>query len=133
MPVEIGTYDQVKAILENGEYQIGSKKQHIFQSVEEIVVLKIKKSTSAKQKYTMNDLKELESKVVLIRDHSTKEQTEGVLTTENQSSIFSDKLASKDIEKFLNVSYKFISYPVYLCNLTKVHIFPDTSSCYPYC
>jgi len=107
MPVEIGTYDQVKAILEDGEYQIGSKGQNMFHCVEEIVTLKIKKSTNSK---TLNDLKELESKVVLIRDHSssdTKAQhdlTEGILTADHHPSIVTDKLASKDIEKFLNVS-----------------------------
>ena len=108
MPVEIGTYDQVKAILEDGEYFIGSKKQCIFHRVEDIVTLRIKKS-AAKQRYNLNDLKELESKVVLIRDHSsstTKAQhsiAEGVVSADHHSSIVSDKLASKDIEKFLNV------------------------------
>ncbi|XP_065899490.1 E3 ubiquitin-protein ligase rnf213-alpha-like isoform X3 [Dysidea avara] len=108
MPVEIGTYDQVKAILEDGEYFIGSKKQCIFHRVEDIVTLRIKKS-AAKQRYNLNDLKELESKVVLIRDHSsstTKAQhsiAEGVVSADHHSSIVSDKLASKDIEKFLNI------------------------------
>jgi len=111
MPVEIGTYDQVNAILEDGEYQIGSKKRCIFHCVEEIVTLRIKKSVSSKQRYTLNDLKELESKVVLIRDHSSSavkvkhDVTEEVVTTDQHPSIVNDKLASKDIEKFLNVSH----------------------------
>jgi len=105
MPVEISTYDQVSAILEDGEYQIGSKKQCLFHCVEEIVTLRIKKPANSKQRYTLNNLKELESKVVLIRDHSSSavehDVTEEVVTTDHHPS---DKLASKDIEKFLNVS-----------------------------
>ena len=114
MPVEISTYDQVKAILEDGEYQIGSKKQCIFHCVEEVVTLRIKKSSSTKQRYTLNDLKELESKVVLIRDHSSSaakvkhDVTEGMLTSDHHPSIINDKLASKDIEKFLNVSHTYL-------------------------
>jgi len=113
MPVEIGTYDQVKAILEDGEYQIGSKKQCLFHCVEEIVILRIKKSASSKQSYTLNDLKELESKVVLIRDHSSSaakvkhDVTEEVLAVDHRS-IVNDKLSSKDIEKFLNVSHTYL-------------------------
>ena len=115
MPIEIGTYGQIKAILEDGEYHIGSKKHMIFHGIDEMVSLKpTKDSKRLNQTYTLNDLKELESKIVLIRDHSsfsvgkddhTMEITE--ISNYISSSITDNsKLSSKDIEKFLNVSSK---------------------------
>ena len=108
MPVEIGTYDQVKAILEDGEYYIGRRRQkekvhYFFNCVEEIVTLRSKKSV--KQKYTLNELKELESKVVLIRDHSSSVKTIESSMADSGIISGSDSVTSKDIEKFLNVRY----------------------------
>ena len=118
MPVQISTYDQVKAILVDGKYYIGRRKQYVFHCVEEIVTLRIKESVNTKQKYTLNGLKELESKVVLIRDHSSSvkkvvnSMTEGVLVTDHIPSFVNDPLPSKDIEKFLNVRFSSICDPV---------------------
>ena len=86
-PVEISTYDQIHDVLESGKYYIGSKGFRIFNSVEEIIKLRVSDSSSPKQKYTLNELQELESKIVLIRDHRSS----------------SEKSSSDQIEFFLNV------------------------------
>ena len=67
-PVEFNTYKQVKAILKFGEYHISCKYHQIFHSGEEIVTLRIKDCSCSKPFYTLNDLKNLESKIILIRD-----------------------------------------------------------------
>ena len=86
-PIEVSTYDQIRDILESGKIYFGSKSFRIFNSTEEIIKLKVLNSTSSKQKYTLTELQELESKIVLIRDHTSS----------------SDKLSSREIEDFLDV------------------------------
>ena len=86
-PIEVSTYNQIYDILQSGKYYIGSKHFRIFNSVEEIIKLRVKHSSSSKQKYTLNELQELESKIVLIRDHRSS----------------SDRLSSDEIEYFLSV------------------------------
>ena len=88
-PIEFSTYDQIHEILEYGKYYFGSKRFRIFISTEEIIRLRVTNSTSSKQKYTLTELQELESKIVLIRDHRSP----------------SDKLSGDEIEHFLNVRY----------------------------
>lgn len=88
-PIEFSTYDQIREILESGKYYFGSKHFRIFISTEEIIKLKVANSTSSKQTYTLTELQELESKIVLIRDHRCP----------------SDKLSGDEIERFLNVRY----------------------------
>ena len=94
-PIEVSTYDRIQDLLESGKYYIGSKSFRIFNSVEEIIKLRVNNSSSSKQKYTLNELQELESKIVLIRDHRSS----------------ADKLSSDQIEYFLNVR-KIIRYIV---------------------
>ncbi|XP_065899482.1 E3 ubiquitin-protein ligase rnf213-alpha-like isoform X2 [Dysidea avara] len=105
MPVETGTYEQVKAIMEGGECCIGSKVHFTLLRVEEVVKIKTK---GAKHSYTLIDLKELESRVVLIRDHSNlaMDTPDIADTTEiagDHSAAIGGKLMSKDVEKFLNM------------------------------
>ena len=105
MPVETGTYEQVKAIMESGECCIGSKVHFTLLRVEEVVKIK---TNGAKHSYTLIDLKELESRVVLIRDHSNlaMDTPDIADTTEiagDHSAAIGGKLMSKDVEKFLNV------------------------------
>jgi len=108
MPVETGTYEQVKAIMEGGECCIGSKDHFTLLQVEEVVKIKTKDSAGVKHSYTLNDLKELESRVVLIRDHSNlaidkPDLSDTTDVTDAHSSAVGDRLMSKDVEKFLNV------------------------------
>ena len=86
-PIEFNTYDQIREILESGKYNFGSKRFRIFISTEEIIKLRVKNSTSSKETYTLTELQELESKIVLIRDHRSP----------------SDKLSADEIEYFLDV------------------------------
>ena len=86
-PIEVSTYDQIRDILESGKFYFGSKRFRIFNSTEEIIKLRVMDSSCSKQKYTLTELQELESKIVLIRDHRSS----------------SDKLSSDEIEHFLNV------------------------------
>ena len=120
-PIEVSTYDQVKAMLKSGVYHISCKYEQIFHSTEEIVVLEIEqRGSKSKQKqtlYTLNDLKDLESKIILIRDsgsstvdgQSLKTQlSDNVQEASHNVSISSDislldKLSSKQVEGFLNV------------------------------
>ena len=118
-PIEVSTIDQVKTILMFGEYHISCKYQQIFQSNREIVNLKIINCPNSKQRqtlYTLSDLKDLESKIILIRDSSPTavngQQTQ--LSEDKQkarhgSSISSDaslfeSLSSKEVNGFLDVS-----------------------------
>ena len=91
----MNTYDQIRDILESGKIQFGSKRFRIFNSTEEIIKLRVTNSTSSKQKYTLTELQELESKIVLIRDHRSS----------------SEKLSSREIEDFLNVCKMYV-----MCN-----------------
>ena len=88
----MNTYDQIRDILESGKIQFGSKHFRIFNSTEEIIKLRVTNSTSSKQKYTLTELQELESKIVLIRDHRSS----------------SEKLSSHEIEDFLNVCKMYV-------------------------
>ena len=104
-PIEFSTYDQIREILEYGKYYFGSKCFRIFISTEEIIRLRVMNSTSSKQKYTLTELQELESKIVLIRDHRSP----------------SDKLSGDEIEHFLNVRY-IHSYSMYKNNCVSIHV-----------
>ena len=100
-PIEVSTYDRIHNILEFGKYYIGSKDFKIFNSIEEIIKLKVNNNSSPKKKYTFNELQELESKIVLIRDHKPS----------------TDKLSSDKIEYFLNVRF------VCSCLYTYIHVY----------
>ena len=117
-PIEVGTFDKVKTILLYGKYCISCKYHQIFHSDKEIVTITIKDCPySSQPQYTLSDLKDLESKIILIRDStSTAVNGQG---TENKSpetsqkashnvSISSDtslskKLSSKEVDEFLDV------------------------------
>ena len=104
-PIEVSTYDEIKQILESGEYIISCKYYQIFHSTEEVISLKFKSCTGKDKTYTISDLKDLESKIVLIRDHRSNDQDSNTNSkdpqTDSSSSI--DNLFSKQIEDFLSV------------------------------
>ena len=67
--IEFGTFDKVKIILLYGEYCISCKYHQIFHFDKEIVTITIKDCPYPSQpQYTLSDLKDLESKIILIRD-----------------------------------------------------------------
>ena len=116
-PIEVNTFDQVKTILLYGEYCISCKYHQIFHSDKEVVNLMIKDCPYSNQHYTLSDLKDLESKIILIRDSQSStangEGTETFLSVNMQktrhnvsissdTSLF-DKLSSKEIDGFLDV------------------------------
>ena len=82
-PIEVGTFDKVKTILLYGEYCISCKYCQIFHSKKEIVTVTIKDCPYSNQQYTLSDLKDIESKIILIRD--SKSLTENGHGTEDKS------------------------------------------------
>lgn len=111
-PIEVTTYDEVKAILESGEYNIRCKYHQICYSAEEIISLKCKSCSGKDMTYTTIDLKDLESKIVLIRDHRSNDQVSNVQNVDNKnpqmdSSSFGS-LSPNQIEEFLNVRKKLL-------------------------
>ena len=116
-PIEVSTFDQVKTILLYGEYCISCKYHQIFHSDKEVVTLMIKDCSYSNQQYTLSDLKDLESKIILIRDSQSStangESGEDLLSVNMQKAMHNvsvssdaslfDKLSSKEIDGFLDV------------------------------
>ena len=82
--VEVTSVKQVEDINKYGAYTISCEGKKLLQSIESAVSLKITRVNAAKKMYSFNDLRDLESKLVLIRGRSP----EGVA----------------EIDRFLNVS-----------------------------
>ena len=83
--VEVTSVNQVDDINKYGAYTIYCDEQNQMQSIENAVSLKIARVKAAKRDYSFNDLRDLESKLALIRGRSTKKAPE--------------------MDRFLNVSY----------------------------
>ena len=84
--VEVTSINQVEDINSYGAYTICCDEQKSFQSIENAVSLKISRVKAAKKDYSFNDLRDLESKLALIRGRSTK--------------------GAAEMDRFLNVSCK---------------------------
>ena len=82
--MEVTSVNQVEDINKNGVYTICCKGKKILQSIESAVSLKIFRVNAPKKNFSFNDLRDLESKLVLIRGRSTK--------------------GGAEIDRFLNVS-----------------------------
>ena len=93
-PIEVSTYDEIKEIMESGKYHIKCQYYQMFYSTEEFISLECS-TDDRNQTYTINDLKDLESRLVLIKDHASNDE---VL---NKSA---PDVKNADIEFFLNVS-----------------------------
>ena len=106
-PIEVGTFNEVETILLYGEYCISCKYHQIFQSDKEIVTLTIKDCPYSNQQYTLSDLKDLESKIIFVRD--SKSSAENGQGTENKSlestqkARHKERLSSKEVDEFLDV------------------------------
>ena len=70
--VEETSVNQVKDINTYGAYTICCEGRKILQSIESAISLKIIRVTAAKKVYSFNDLRDLESKLVLIRGRNTQ-------------------------------------------------------------
>ena len=70
--VEVTSVNQVEDINKFGAYTISCKGKKILPSIEDAIVLEISRAKAAKRSYSFNDLRDLESKLVLIRGRSTK-------------------------------------------------------------
>ena len=124
-PIEISTYDQVKVILEFGVYNISCKYHQIFQFSREFVVLRIKGCSDSKQKqvvYTLDDLKDLESKIILIRDSKSSigndQNLKNELSDNKDKATYDEKLSSKKVDDFLDVRMSIIQcipYSAHCC------------------
>ena len=116
-PIEVGTFDKVKTILLYGEYCISCKYHQIFHSDKEIVKITIKDCPYSNQQYTLSDLKDLESKIILIRDsrasavngqgtESKPPETSHIASQKvsiSSDTSLSEKLSSKEVDGFLDV------------------------------
>ena len=74
--VEVTSINQVDDINKHGAYTIHCDEQKQLQSIENAVSLKIARVKAAKRDYSFNDLRDLESKLALIRGKSTKKAPE---------------------------------------------------------
>ena len=83
-PVEVTSIKQVDDINKYGAYTIHCDEQKQLQSIENAVSLKIARVEAAIRNYSFNDLRDLESKLALIRGKNNKNAPE--------------------IDRFLNVS-----------------------------
>ena len=90
--VEVTSVNQVEDINNHGSYTISCKGKNIMQSIGDAITLKILRVKAAKKQYSFNDLRDLESKLVLIRGRNTK--------------------GGAEIDRFLNVSI-FFSYTIH--------------------
>ena len=66
--VEVTSYGQMNNIFEYGCYQVGTKKSAVCQNYSEVIHLMLKERGKrlAKKKYNLEELRDLESKLVLI-------------------------------------------------------------------
>ena len=77
--VEKTSFGQMRNINQYGRYEIGSKGKGILFSRSEAIHLKLRQSRRkkiAKLQYTLNELRDLESKLVLITGRESKERKE---------------------------------------------------------
>ena len=115
-PIEVGTFDKVKTILLHGEYCISCKYHQIFQSDKEIVTLTIKDCPYSNQQYTLSDLKDLESKIILIRDSESSAENgqsiENKLPESTQKTRHNEKLSPKEVDGFLDVRIYVEKYDI---------------------
>ena len=70
--VEVTSINQVEDINSYGAYTIQCDEQKKLLSIENAVSLRISRVKAAKKEYSFNDLRDLESKLALIRGRSTK-------------------------------------------------------------
>ena len=75
-PVEVTSMNQVVDINQHGAYTIHCNERKQLQSIENGVSLQIARVEAAKKNYSFNDLRDLESKLALIRGKSTKNAPE---------------------------------------------------------
>ena len=81
--IEETTFGQMNNILAYGCYQIGSRRPQIFQSIHDIIHLTLTERDKplTKKQYSLNELRDLESKLALIVGKNAENKTEvGVFT-----------------------------------------------------
>jgi len=70
--VEVTSVNQVEDIYGFGAYTISCEGKKVMQTIGEAITLKISRVKAAKKLYSFNDLRDLESKLVLIRGRDAK-------------------------------------------------------------
>lgn len=70
--VEAAAYSQVCRIKESGEYKIGSAKEEVYYDIHQVLSLEVRDGKGHDRKYTLAELEELQSKLLL----TTKSDTE---------------------------------------------------------
>lgn len=88
--VEVTSVNQVEDINKFGVYTISCNEDRISQFIDKAIELKVTKINAAKTLYSFNDLRDLESKLVLIRGRSTK--------------------GGEEIDRFFNVRSRYHHY-----------------------
>ena len=84
--VEVTSFGKLRHILTYGHFHIGSQSSRAMQSIHEIIHLKLQRTDKPlpKMSYSLDDLRDLESKLVLITGSKSKNR--------------------KEVDQFLNVS-----------------------------
>lgn len=70
--VEAAAYSQVCRIKESGKYKIGSAKEEVCYSIHQVISLEVRDGKEHDRKYTLAELEELQSKLLL----TTKSETD---------------------------------------------------------
>jgi len=94
--VEVTSVNQVEDINKFGVYTISCKGDKILQLIDKAIQLKVLNANAAKKLYSFDDLRDLESKLVLIRGRSTK--------------------GGAEIDRFLDVRIRLLSLLVCIVN-----------------
>lgn len=88
--VEVTSFGQMENIIEYGHYRVGSDKPSIFQNINNLIHLRLEERNKrlSKKIYTLDELRDLESKLVLITGSKAENR--------------------KRVDQFLNVTNQFM-------------------------
>ena len=85
--VEVTSFGQMRNIITYGWYKVGSRDGQVVHSIHDMIQLKLKNTPKqlSKSSYTLDELRDLESKLVLITGSKAENR--------------------KEVDQFLNVSH----------------------------
>ena len=114
--MEVTSVNQVEDINNYGAFTICCDGRKLLQSIEGAVSLKITRIKAAKKVYSFNDLRDLESKLVLIRGRGTKGGAEidrfldvSVVVTNITGFVYHDAFHSRFFTWFAGLLKPYIS------------------------
>jgi len=90
--VEVTSFGKMRSILAYGHYRVGSRSMQMVHSIQDMIHLKLENTGKQlpKTSFSLDDLRDLESKLVLITGSKAENR--------------------KEVDQFLNVSGRGITY-----------------------